>query len=67
MYPVGEMQPLLLQLSVKTQLRRENGLVQEKAACSWTQLARVISTSEETNEEKHEGGEGNLQLMPVRW
>lgn len=41
--------------------------LQEKAACFWTQLAWVISTSEETNEEKREGREGNSQLMPVRW
>lgn len=41
--------------------------LQEKTASSWTQLVRVISTSEETNEEKHEEGEGNLQLMMVCW
>ena len=41
--------------------------LQEKAAWFWTQLARLINTSEETNEEKHEEGEGNLQLMPVCW
>lgn len=41
--------------------------LQEKAASFWTQLLWVISTSEETNEEKHEDSEGNLQLMLVRW
>lgn len=65
--PMGEMHPLFLQLSVKTQLRREKWTCKRKQPGFWAQLMQVISTSEETNEEKHEEGEGNLQLMPVCW
>lgn len=65
--PTGEMHPLFLQLSVKAQLRREKWACKRKQTGFWTHLMQVISTSEETNEEKHEEGEGNLQLMLVCW